>query len=79
MPPSAMWSDRRGKERTELEIKSLEDAHRFVEIVKKRDAANNSRVKAWRFAKQAAWLLFLVVAFLVYYLIDAVYFAVTLP
>lgn len=74
-----MWAERREKGRTKLEINSLEDAHQFVEIVKKRNAENNSRVKAWRFAKQAAWLLFLVAAFLVYYLIDAVYFAVTLP
>ena len=66
-------TERRRKERTRLEIKSREDARRLVEVVSARNVENSSRVKAWRIAKQAAWLLLLIVAFLVYYLIDVIH------
>lgn len=79
MVPGVKRADRRRAERSKLEIKSLEDAHRFVEIINKRNVENNSGLKAWRFAKQAAWLLLLVAAFLAYYLIDVVHYAVSMP
>jgi hypothetical protein len=71
--PAFRWTERRRKERTQLEIKSLEDARRLVQIVSARNVENNSRLRAWRIAKQATWLLLLVVAFLVYYLLDVLY------
>lgn len=79
MLPAIRRSERRRKGRTQLEIKSLEDARRFVQIVNARNVENNSGVKAWRIAKQAAWLLLLIVAFLVYYLLDVAYEAMFLP
>ena len=50
--------------------KTLEDAHAIVQAIAKRQVENDPRVKTWRFAKQVAYLLVLVGAFLVYYLID---------
>ena len=79
MPPTVRRTERRRKARTQLEIKSLEDARRLVEIVSARNVENNPGVKAWRIAKQAAWLLLLIVAFLVYYLLDVAYNAMSLP
>jgi hypothetical protein len=78
LPPTVRRSERRRKGRTQLEIKSLEDARRLVQVVSARNVENNSGVKAWQIAKQAAWLLLLVVAFLVYYLIGVIYEALSL-
>jgi hypothetical protein len=78
LPPTVRRAERRRKARTQLEIKSLEDARRLVQVVSARNVENNSGVKAWRIAKQAAWLLLLVVAFLVYYLIGVIYEALSL-
>jgi hypothetical protein len=50
----------------------------LVQVVSARNVENNSGVKAWQIAKQAAWLLLLVVAFLVYYLIGVIYEALSL-
>jgi hypothetical protein len=72
-------TERRARERKQLEIRSVEDARQFVQLVGARNAENSSRVRAWRIAKQAAWLLPLVVAFLAYYLLDVVYQVVSLP
>ena len=71
-------TERRRKRRTQLEIKSLEDARQLVQVVSARNAENSSGVKAWRIAKQAAWLLLLVVAFLVYYLVGVIFEALSL-
>ena len=73
MPRAVRRAELRRKARTQLEIKSLEDARQLVQNVSARNVENNSGVKAWRIAKQAAWLLLLVVAFLVYYLLDVIY------
>ena len=78
MPRAVRRAERRRKARTQLEIKSLEDARQLVQVVSARNVENSSEVKAWRFAKQAAWLLLLVVAFLVYYLVDVIYEALSL-
>jgi hypothetical protein len=77
--PAVRRTERRRKGRTQLEIKSLEDARQFVQIVNARNVENTSGVKVWRIAKQAAWLLLLIVAFLVYYLLDVAYNAMSLP
>lgn len=73
MLPSIGKTERRRKERTPLQIKSVDDARQFVQNVSARDVENNSRVKAWQIAKQAVWLLLLIAAFLAYYLLDVVY------
>jgi len=77
--PDVRRTERRRKGRTQLEIKSLEEARRFVQFVNARNVENNSGIKAWRIAKQAAWLLLLIVAFLVYYLLAVAYDAMFLP
>ena len=75
-----LWrTERRRKSRTPLQINSLEDARQFVQIVNARDVENNSGVKAWRFAKKAAWLLLLIAAFVMFYLLDLTYQAISLP
>ncbi len=79
MLPDVRRTERRRKGRTQLEIKSLEEARRFVQFVNARNVENNSGIKAWRIAKQAAWLLLLIVAFLVYYLLAVAYDAMFLP
>lgn len=79
MQPEIRSTERRSTARKPLEIKSLDDARRFVRIVNSRKVENNPTVKAWRFAKQAAWLLLLVVLFLAYYLLDMAYQALSLP
>jgi hypothetical protein len=79
LPSGVQKTERRRKERAPGEIKSLDDARQLVENIGSRNVENNPKVKAWRFAKQTAWLLILVVAFLVYYLVDAIYTALTLP
>ncbi|MGH8648575.1 MAG: hypothetical protein ACREUP_04610 [Burkholderiales bacterium] len=50
----------------------------MVQVVSARNIDNSSGVKAWRIAKQAAWLLLLVVAFLAYYLVDVIFEALSL-
>jgi hypothetical protein len=77
--PADKRTERRRTARTPLEIKSVEDARQFVQSINERKVENSSRVKAWRIAKQAAWLLLLVVLFLVYYLLDMAYRALSLP
>jgi hypothetical protein len=77
--PDLWRTERRRKTRTQLEIKSLEDARQFVQIVNARNVENSSVVKAWRFAKKAAWVLLLIAALLMYYLLDLTFRAVSLP
>ena len=79
MLPDLWRTERRRKSRTPLEVNSVEDARQFVQIVSARNVENNSRVKAWRFAKKAAWLLLLIAAFLMFYLLDLTYKAMSLP
>jgi hypothetical protein len=67
--PAVMRFERRSRTRAPFAIKSLEDAHRFVQVVCARSVENHFGVRAWRLARQSAWLLLLVVFFLVYYLI----------
>ena len=59
--------------------KTLEDAHAIVQAIAKRQIENNPRVKAWRFAKQATYLLVVVCAFVLYYLIGKMIEALSLP
>jgi hypothetical protein len=77
--PADKRTERRRTARTPVEIKSVEDARQFVQSINERKVENSPRVKAWRIAKQAAWLLLLVVLFLVYYLLDMAYRALSLP
>ena len=79
MLPDLWRTERRRKSRKPLEINSLEDARQFVQIVNTRNVENNSGVKAWRFAKKAAWLLLLIAAFVMFYLLDLTYKAMSLP
>ena len=79
MLPDLWRTERRRKARTQLEIKSLEDARQFVEVVNSRNVENSSGVKSWRFAKKAAWVLLLIAALLMYYLLDLTFRAVSLP
>jgi hypothetical protein len=62
--------DRRSAGRSEFEIHSPEDAHRLVELVAARRVENSPAVRAWRVAKESTWLLLLVGAFLLFYLIS---------
>ena len=70
--------ERRRQPREEVRIRSLEDAHRLVEEVAKRNAADSPRVKAWQLAKQSTWLLLLVGGFLLFYLVSVIYEVITL-
>lgn len=79
MLPDLWRTERRRKARTQLEIKSLEDARQFVEVVNSRNVENSSGVKAWRFAKTAVWVLLLIAALVMYYLLDLTFRAVSLP
>ncbi len=72
MLPTAIRGERRRTARAPLEIQSIEDARRLVQRVQQRSVENHFGVKAWRLAKQSAWLLLLVVCFLVYYLIGVI-------
>ena len=54
----------------DVEIHSRDDAHLLVEQVAARKIENNPAVKAWRTAKDSTWLLLLVGAFLLFYLIS---------
>jgi hypothetical protein len=77
--PALRKTERRRKKRTPLEINSLEDARQFVQFVSERDIENSSGVKAWRFAKKAVWLLLLIAALVMFYLLDLTYKAMSLP
>ena len=70
--------ERRRQPREEVRIHSLEDAHRLVEALSKRDASNSPRTKAWQLAKQSTWLLLLVGGFLLFYLVSVIYEVITL-
>jgi len=71
-------TERRSKPRQPIDIHSLEDAHKLVEEIARRDVAKDPRVKAWRLAKQSTWLLLLVGGFLLFYLVSVIYEVITL-
>jgi hypothetical protein len=59
--------------RSAVEIHSLEDAHKLVEQIAQRDAANDPKVKAWQLAKQSTWLSLLAGAFLLFFFVSVIY------
>ena len=66
-------TERRSRPRQPVDIQSLEDAHKLVEQIAQRDAANDPRVKAWLLAKQSTWLSLLAGAFLLFFLVSVIY------
>ena len=70
MPLAIGLPERRRKNRVRIEVHSLDDAHRLVEVIGARDPANSPVVRAWHTAKNSTWLLLLVVAFLLFYLVS---------
>ena len=59
--------------------KTLEDAHANVQAIAERRVEDDPRVKTWRFVKQVIYLFALVGVFLLYYLIDKMNEALSLP
>jgi hypothetical protein len=59
--------------RSAVEIRSREDAHRLVEQIAQRDAANDPNVKGWQLAKQSTWLSLLAGAFLLFFFVSVIY------
>ena len=80
-PPSTLrrsgGSERR-RARREL-LKTLEDAHAYVQAIAKRRVENDPGVKTWGLAKRVIYLFALVGAYLLYYLIDKMIEAASLP
>ena len=72
MPLAIGLPERRRRNRARIEIHSREDAHRLVEVIGARDPANSPMVRAWHTAKNSTWLLLLVVAFLLFYLVSVI-------
>ena len=59
--------------------KSLEDAHAIVKAISKRRIENDGSFKNWRLVERGVFLFGLVGAFLLYYLIDKMNEAMSLP
>ena len=59
--------------------KTLEDAHANVQAIAKRRVEDDQRVKTWRFVKHVVYLFVLVGAFVLYYLIEKMNEALSLP
>ena len=61
------------------QLRTIADVRAYVEATAKRQVENDPRVKAWQFAKRVSYLLGLVGAYLIYYLIDKIIVAMSLP
>jgi hypothetical protein len=66
-------TERRSRPRQPIDIHSLEDAHKLVEAIARRDVASDPRVKAWQLAKQSTWLSLLAGAFLLFFFVSVIY------
>lgn len=68
------------RRRTPRELpRTLEDAHAQVQAIAKRRVENDRWVKTWRFTERVVYLLALVGAYLLYYLIEKMDEALSLP
>jgi hypothetical protein len=63
----------------DVQLKTPEDVHAYVQSLGQRRVEDDPSVKAWRIAKQTTYLYVLVASFLVYFLIDAINEALSLP
>jgi len=77
VPPEAVRVERRRTPR--VPPKSVEDAHAIVKAIGNRHIENDSTFKKWRSLERAIYLCGLVGAFLVYYLLDKMNEAISLP
>ena len=67
------------RRRPRVAPKSVADAHAIVKAIGKRHIENDSTIKKWRFLERGVYLFGLVGAFLVYYLLDKMSEAISLP
>lgn len=64
---------------TEVQFKALEDVRAYVRALAKRRVEDAPAVKAWRFAEWVTYLYGLILAYLLYYLIDVMTEVISLP
>jgi hypothetical protein len=64
---------------TGVQLKTPDDVHAYVQSLGRRRVDDDPSVKAWRLAKQSTYLYVLVACFLIYFLVDAINEALSLP
>lgn len=77
LPEGSVRVERRREPR--VPPKSVEDAHVIVKAIAKRRIDNDSSFQKWRSLERGVYLFGLVGAFLLYYLIDKMKEAISLP
>jgi len=63
----------------DVQLKTPDDVHAYVQSLAGRRVEDDPSVKAWRLAKQTSYLYVLVVFFLLYFLVDVINETLSLP